>query len=140
LLDRTLVVSDNETFNGLYDIAGRDALNQYSWDHGLASVRLHHRLGRLRAAPETHGRAPAFDVEVGKGWKQVKKRRRSSLELPPHPAPAPTVGVAYVDPISDELVQQPMDFSDKNGISLRDLHAIVAAVARPDITGEFDLG
>lgn len=140
LLDETLVVSSNESFNGLYDIAGRDALNEHSWEHGLASVRLHHRLGRTRAAQKTHAVSPAFDVQLDETWRDVGSTRRSNVELPPHPAPDPTLGEGYIDPMTGDRVGAPMDFGEKNGMSLRDLLAVVAAVARPDITGDFDLG
>ena len=140
LLEDTLVVSSNEAFNGLYDIAGRDALNESSWEQGLETVRLHHRLGRTRAIASTHRWVPPVQARLDDGWTEVHAAEEAATELPPHPVPDTMLGEAYIDAVSGERVDEPMDFSDKNSVSLADLLAIVAAVARPDITGEFDLG
>jgi cell division protein FtsI/penicillin-binding protein 2 len=44
LVREALVVSDNESFNRLYEFTGHDRLNKLMWDAGLESVRITHRL------------------------------------------------------------------------------------------------
>jgi hypothetical protein len=41
---KLFLVSDNRSFNRLFDLVGRSALNRMLWDAGLASARLFHRL------------------------------------------------------------------------------------------------
>lgn len=41
---KLFLVSDNRSFNRLFDLVGRTALNRLLWDAGLASARLFHRL------------------------------------------------------------------------------------------------
>ena len=75
LIERTLIVSHNQTFNRLFDIAGHDEMNQVMWDAGLSSARLQRRLyggmtteenRRLsRGGGRRCGATPRTDVDAG---------------------------------------------------------------------------
>ena len=43
-IHKLFVVSDNDSFNRLYEFLGRDHINQRLWDLGYSSARIRHRL------------------------------------------------------------------------------------------------
>ena len=43
-IHKLFVVSDNDSFNRLYEFLGRDHINQRLWDLGYAQTRIRHRL------------------------------------------------------------------------------------------------
>ena len=68
--------------------------------------------------------------------------RVSDLELPPLPFTPDQLllGVAYIDDETHSRVDEPLGFAPKNYVSIRDLHRLALAIARPDLPGVPDLG
>jgi hypothetical protein len=134
-LRRMHLVSNNRAFNRFYDFVGHRRVNESSWELGLSSVRIHHRMGQQytmgRASPriEVRGKKRAFEVP----------RRRSTLELEPTNVPDIQVGVARIGR-SGIRHDEPRDFSRKNYISLADLHRLHVAIVRPELSDLEDLG
>lgn len=133
LIEGALVISSNLAFNSLYDITGRAELNSIARQAGLQSVRLHHRLSQTTAPAAAHRWAPRFEVEIDGNWREVAGVRGPAPELPSHPTDGVLLGRGYVDPATGEVVEEPMNFEDKNGISLLDLMATTVAFARPEL-------
>jgi Beta-lactamase enzyme family len=126
------LVSDNQAFNRLYDLVGHEQLNRAMHDLGLRSVVINHRLSETRTIPDMRASA-AVTFRVVSGEAIAVPSRNSKLMLT-NDARNLLVGNGYMK--GKDLVQTPMDFSARNGISLVDLQDLLVKVARPDI----DLG
>ncbi len=128
---KILLVSDNQAFNRLYDVAGRDLLNARMHAAGLASVSITHRLSESRAIPDQAATA-AVTVHTPRGDVQIPARTGTLTLM--NQGPGLLVGSGYMK--GDKPVMQPMDFAARNAVSLIDLQNALAMVVRPDI----DLG
>ena len=126
------LVSDNQAFNRLYDLAGHEELNRAMHALGLRSVIINHRLSESRTIPDMRASA-AVTFRVPGGEPIVVPARSSKLMLTNTPKNL-LVGNGYMK--GEQLINTPMDFSGRNGISLLDLQDMLVKVARPDI----DLG
>ncbi len=126
------LVSDNQAFNRLYDLVGHEQLNRAMHGLGLRSVVINHRLSETRTIPNMRASA-AVTFRVPGGEAIIIPARNSKLMLT-NDAKNLLVGNGYMK--GKDLVQTPMDFSTRNGISLVDLQDLLVKVARPDI----DLG
>jgi hypothetical protein len=130
-LERALVVSDNEASNRLFDFVGREELAARLKRVGLQETRIVHPLGdvRERDAP------PVIELFPGKG-------RSSSLPVAqlfgePLPENTTSIVIGNTHMESGHVVAEPMDFSNKNAVPLRELQDFLIALMRPDlVTGE----
>jgi len=138
IVDRTLVVSSNEAFNRLFDLVGHEQLNRDMWEAGLESVRLRHRMFSKRTVDEQKW-SPKVAVETGEdgsggsGRETIRPERTSELDLPEAPVGGLEVGDRHTSFITGEFRDEPMDFSDKNYISLEDLQRLMVALYRPEL-------
>jgi hypothetical protein len=123
------LVSDNQAFNRLYDFVGHEQLNRAMHSLGLPSVVINHRLSDPRSVPDQRASA-AIAVGLAGGRSLDIPARHSQLALT-NPAPGRLIGEAHLR--GDQLVREPMDFAGRNGISLVDLHNLLAKLVRPDI-------
>jgi hypothetical protein len=126
------LVSGNEAFNRLYDLVGHEDLNRRMHALGLPSVVLNHRLSETRTIPDMRASA-AVTFRVPNGEPIVVPARTSTLLLT-NKSKSLLLGAGYLK--DAQLVDTPMDFSGRNGISLGDLQNLLVKVARPEI----DLG
>lgn len=138
-LERTLVVSSNPGFNVLFDFVGMEFVNRAMWSAGLTSVRVQHRLQTGLLDSDSHRFAPPVRFESGNAHRvQFAAREatptfRDDLHLD---MTGMGVGDAYLDAETEERIQEPLDFSTKNYISLRDLQRIVLEVVNPALDGD----
>lgn len=100
-------VSDNQAFNRLYDLLGRDYVNQRIAALNIGPFRLAHRLSVSDAAAQEH---PKYFFETAQGT-------RTFQAGPDQPLDSLLVagtqkGIGYLD--EGLLIEQPMDFSYKN--------------------------
>lgn len=128
------LVSDNFSFNRLYDFVGHRELNEDLWALGFSSMRMHHRL-YSGSDPLEQKKTPRIELRPPGGKKVVIPARTSDLELPPTEAVELRLGVAYIDDATHSRVDEPMDFAGKNYVSVKDLHALTLALCRPDLPG-----
>lgn len=132
------LVSNNIAFNRLYELVGHEALNRSMWSLGFDSLRVQHRMYGVRD-PVAQRHTPRVELRPRKGKPVVIEARQSELAMPPLPYPSLSLGVAYIDDETHTKVEQPLDFTTKNYVSVRDLHALALAIARPDLPGVPDL-
>jgi hypothetical protein len=134
------IVSDNEAFNRLYELAGQDGIARSLRQAGLTAPRIVHRLSEPRSA-EDNRRLPRIDFQ-GPSFHYTLPERTSDPLEPPPPMPGLLVGNAYI--AGDSRVDGPMDFSGKNRMSLVDLQRGLCKLVRPDADcgggGPFALG
>jgi hypothetical protein len=122
------IVSDNESFNKLYELAGQDGLARSLARAGLVEPRIVHRLSEVRSAEENR-RMPRIDL-VGATFTHTLPERTTAALAPPPGMPGLQVGTAYI--AGDKRVDAAMDFSAKNRISLADLQRGLCKLVRPD--------
>lgn len=126
---KLFLVSDNEAFNRLYELVGQDGLAASLAAAGLDRPRIVHRLAELRSADQNR-RYPQIDLS-GPDFRLVL-RPRTSEPLPPGEAvPGILLGQAYWR--GDRLIEEPMDFSDKNFFPLVDLQRGLCMVVTPAV-------
>lgn len=123
------IVSDNEAFNRLYEVVGQDGLALSMTRAGLTEARIVHRLAEARSAEENR-RAPRVDFRGANGLYTIPERTAIALPPPP-PIPGLSVGRGYLG--EDGPVNEPMDFSGKNRMTLVDLQRGLCKLVRPDV-------
>lgn len=140
LVREALIVSDNESFNRLYEFCGQDRLNKRLWACGLGSARISHRLS-IRMSLADNQRTPAIELRLPEGPIRLAEEL-GQLQLMHSDMPESViVGKQRME--NGELVPGPMSFMTKNGMSLSDLQLGLARVVRPDLpfaSEAFDLG
>lgn len=125
---KVFLVSDNDAFNRLYEFVGQERLNKTLHDKGYKEVRLLHRLSVLDGEERARYTNPmTFYTSEGKILYE------QSLAFNPHTYPnrlkTTNLGNGYYG--KGKLVNKPMDFSDKNYISLASLHGILQSLVFP---------
>jgi beta-lactamase class A len=136
-IDSSLIFSDNDGTNLLFDILGADEIHKQLWDLGLSSVRIRQHFGGVdRIDPRTHEPAettsPPIVLRVRGRPVYSVPQRRSSLDLPnDKDVPGLLVGETHVS--GGRVIDQPMSFEGKNRISLADLQDLLVKVTRPDL-------
>jgi hypothetical protein len=128
-LRKLALVSDNQAFNRFYDLVGHEELNHSMHALGLSSVVINHRLSEARKIPDMLASA-SVTFRLPNREPIVIPARSSKLMLTNN-ANDLLVGNGYMK--DDQVVNTPMDFSGRNGISLVDLQDLLVKVARPDI-------
>lgn len=123
---RSLVFSDNDAHNRLFDLVGSDEVGVRMVRLGLSTARVVHRLGDMRDRPP-----PSFELARPNG-DGVLVAQKIGFDPPAVDVPGTTVGAFHID-ASGRRVAGPMDFSERNRVSLRDLASLLVTVVRPDL-------
>lgn len=124
---KILIASDNDAFNRIYEFLGQEYFNEKLREKGYNHSRILHRLNRKLPVEENQHTNPVRFVEQGKIiYEQPAVSSRHSYVSPEKIL----IGKAYLS--EDEIVQSPMDFSEKNFLSLTDQHEILKALFFPD--------
>ena len=134
-LRKLFLVSDNRAYNRTYELVGHRELNRAMWDAGLDSVRLNHRLSEFRSV-EDQRRTPAVEWLVSADETELSPQRTSDLVLT-NEGPGLLVGRARATDAG--VVEEPFDFTHKNGISLVDLQDLNVLLLRPDLRVGLDV-
>ena len=126
-IKKVFLVSDNDAFNRLYEFVGQQTIHELLTAKGFSDQRLVHRLSIPLSTEQNqhtnpivfykddtlvYHQGPAFNVQRYTPSSSIKK------------------GEGHM--IGDSLVSKPMDFSNKNYISLDDLHGVLQAVIFPE--------
>ncbi len=126
---KLFLVSDNTAFNRLYELIGQDGVNLSMHRAGLTTARIVHRLSEFRSVAEN--RLMPRIVFQGKSFRHERPQRESRGRLVQVPADGLAVGHAFLR--DGERVDEPLDFSAKNRISLVDLQRALVKVVLPDV-------
>lgn len=120
LVEDTQIISSNLAFNRLYEFAGQDRIHQYFWSQGFSSLRLLHRMFSKRTLAEERI-VPAIEICRGEPCAfEPLLPSREGKSVTVEKSANTLIGESYVDPLSNELKSEPMDFSVKNAFDLRD--------------------
>ena len=127
---KVFLVSDNVAFNHLYEFAGNRYLNDAMRSAGLTSTRILHRLSEFRSA-EDQLRTPKVELLVeGTPVAYVPERFLGFAETNAGMTGL-MVGEHYYR--GGLRHDEPMSFSQKNYMSLRDLQDMHIMLLRPDV-------
>ena len=111
-------VSDNEAYNRLYELLGRDIINESLESKGLDAVRISHRLSTSNAS-EAQRDTLYFGQEIKVIGAVDAPIREISLK-------GTSKGIGYMR--NDSLISKPMDFSQKNYFPLKTQHDILKRI------------
>lgn len=130
-LRKLFLVSDNDAFNRIYEFLGQEAINQRLQSLGFLSAEIRHRLD-LPLSEEENRIANAIDFygPSGNMLYQIPERR-SGFSFGKR---SDFLSKAYYR--GNELVNGPMDFSNKNRMGLADLHETLVRLVMPETVGE----
>jgi hypothetical protein len=128
-LRRIFLVSDNASFNHLYELVGPRRLHEVIWEAGFSSLRLHHRLADPRPAAEQRQSRPVV-LRAGARTARVT-HPDSTLPLVNDLWTDLEIGTARLE--EGRRVEGPLSFATRNAILLADLQDLLLAVVRPEI-------
>lgn len=121
---RSLIVSDNEAYNRLFEFVGKDELNDRLKSLGIKG-RISHRLSAPNADDLT---SKSFVFKATDTTVTIPKRENKEIES--LSLKGMKKGKGYME--NDSLVNEPKDFSKKNYLPVRSLHSIVKRLIFPN--------
>ncbi len=127
LIKKIFLVSDNDSYNYLFDFLGTDYINRQLRNKGLKETSIHHKF--------------LFGADNNTTWEYYFLGEQDTLFKQPSIHAKEIIsngnlkkiikGVGYLD--DNQLVNEPFDFSKKNRISINDLEGILKRVVFPEI-------
>lgn len=130
-IKKILLVSDNDAFNRLYEFLGQEYINNSLQKMGYTDVQLIHRLQISLTEEENRNTNPVRFIDSTGKIIYNKPAEKSQLV---YAARNTKMGKGYYS--SDQLINEPFDFSKKNRLSLEDLHNIIKSVLYPEALPE----
>lgn len=127
-IKKVLLVSDNDAYNRLYEFLGQKRLNEGLHEKGFRDVRLSHRLSIFLSPDENQHTNPFTFYKDG----QVVYQQPMANNANPKPSPLPQAYLAKGYYQGDRLVNEPMDFSAKNYISVEVLQGVLRSLLFPE--------
>ncbi|HET6995468.1 MAG TPA: serine hydrolase, partial [Chitinophagaceae bacterium] len=125
-IKRILLVSDNDAFNRLYEFLGQEYINNSLHAMGYEATQIIHRLDiSLTEQQNRHTNPVRFYDNNGK-LVYEKPAEKSRLVYATRNT---KIGRGHMK--GDSIVHEPLDFSKKNRLLLKDLHNIVRSVMFP---------
>lgn len=128
-LDAALIISDNDSYDRLFEFVGKEELSDRLTNLGLKRTVLVQHLGKAAKSRATF--EPLIELLVPP-HPPISVSHRLGIEMPTAPLAAVKLGKAYVDD-RGRKVEGPMDFSKKNATTLGDLQDMLVAIARPEL-------
>lgn len=122
-----LLVNDENAYNRLYEFLGQEYINKELKARGYASAQILSRLGMVLNEDENRHTNPVNFFANGRTvlYKQPLRNNETKYEKR-----SDFIGRSYYQ--DNVLINAPMDFSQKNRISLEDLHTIMQSLIFPD--------
>ncbi|MCS4309521.1 hypothetical protein M2404_003893 [Rheinheimera pacifica] len=131
-IKQVLLVSDNNGSNRLYELLGQDFINQRLAAKGLKHSVINHRLSVPLTTEQNRHFNPVRFVDI-KGEPILTLPARSTHQQYIN-KDKPKLGKAYIS--GNELINSPMDFTDKNRFSLTDFDSVIKRVIFPQLFTE----
>ncbi|RYY62926.1 MAG: hypothetical protein EOO05_00940 [Chitinophagaceae bacterium] len=124
---KIFIVSDNEAYNRLYEFVGQEPLNQRLHEMGYTDVRITRRFTRMTEEGNRLTNPMRFVDQQGTViYSQPAARSNFAFDF----SRQQLLGQAHYDR-DGNLLQQPMDFTRHNNISLADLQQMLQSVLFP---------
>jgi len=127
-IKKILLVSDNDAYNRLYEFIGQETFNKRLWENGFTDVQIKHRVGITGVDPE--GNRHTNPVTFRRGDRVIYSQPEGYSRLSFSPR-HDLIGKGYYND-DEQLVNSPMDASQKNRVPLADLHGILRQIIFPE--------
>ena len=133
-IKKILMVSDNDAYNRLYEFLGRRYINEQLHQMGYGNAQVLHRL----SIPLTEEQNRATNsINFFDNNNKLLYSQPMQYDSSQYVKRKDTVGKGYLTGGKDyyngeELINSPMDFSNKNRISLPELHSILLSIIYPE--------
>ena len=126
-IKKILMVSDNDAFNRLYEFLGQEYINGELHRKSYGDAQILHRLNIFLSEEENRQTNPVRFLDSANNilFEQKAQRNKAQLSLRND-----FLGKGYYK--GGQLINEPMNFSKKNRISLPDLHNILISLIFPD--------
>jgi beta-lactamase class A len=125
-IKKIFLVSDNDAYNRLYEFLGQEYINKELHKRGYDSAQIIHRL-QVALNEEEH-RATNPITFYDSASQVLHRQPLVKSSLPYHPR-LTRLGKGFIR--QGKLVEEPFDFSQKNRLTLADLHSIQMSVLFP---------
>lgn len=124
---KVFLISDNDAYNRLYEFLGQQYINRSLHNMGYTDVHITRRFEAMNSEENRHTNAIRFlDNDGGVLYRQPPAYNADSFDF----RQIIKIGKAHMDD-RDSLVNEPMDFTTANRISLEDLQQIEQSVLFP---------
>ncbi|MDI3319336.1 serine hydrolase [Pinibacter soli] len=124
---KIFLVSDNDAYNRLYEFLGQEYINDHLHAMGYNSAAIVHRLEVSMNEEQHRNTNPIMFLDTANNILYSQPLQRSNFAYPDR---HDSVANAYYK--NGELINQPMNFSRKNKVSLQDLTNILKSVLFPE--------
>jgi hypothetical protein len=126
-IKKILLVSDNDAFNRLYEFLGRKYINEQLHQKGYDDAQILHRLSIPLSLQQNRATNPINFLGPDK---KIIYRQPVQYDSSIYEQRNDSIGEGYYK--GDSLIKMPMNFSEKNRISLQDLHNILLSLVFPE--------
>ncbi|MCU0430316.1 MAG: class A beta-lactamase-related serine hydrolase [Cytophagaceae bacterium] len=127
-IKRMLVMSDNPSFNNIYDFLGQEYIQLRLASLGYPRARM---IQRLCASSTNENKTTGpFALTDSTGKPRYQEEAITCSKSFPCPLPNALVGKAYVD--GRKIMPKPKDFSESNYIPLSYLHHMLISIMLPE--------
>ena len=127
-IKEVLVVSDNNAANRLYEFLGQEYIHSQLANKGYPEVYIRNRLELGRTPLENRQTQSVQFYDANNKLIYTQPAQNNTRKLPYYNV---LIGNGYLNG-QDSLINAPLNFSEKNRISLSDLHHIMQSVIFPD--------
>ena len=127
-IKEVLVVSDNNAANRLYEFLGQEYIHSQLANRGYPEVYIRNRLELGRTPLENRQTQSVQFYDANNKLIYTQPAQNNTSKLPYYNV---LIGNGYLNG-QDSLINAPLNFSEKNRISLSDLHHIMQSVIFPD--------
>lgn len=126
-LKKIFLISDNDAFNRLYEFIGQEEINQRLTKKGFASTQILHRLGISLSDAENRktNTIQFYDSSSKLVYMQESMDSKRKFEKR-----SDYLGKGYFS--NGKRIDRPMDFSQKNRMSLEDMHRVLISIIMPE--------
>lgn len=126
-IKKILLISDNDAFNRLYEFLGQQYINEQLHQKGFATAQIRNRLGIQLTDDENRHTNPVNFLRADNKILFAQPMQFNQTKFEDR---KDSLGNAFYQ--GKELVNTPMDFSNKNRISLEDFHEILISLVFPN--------
>ena len=127
-IKEVLVVSDNNAANRLYEFLGQEYIHSQLANRGFPEVYIRNRLELGRTPLENRQTQAVHFYDENNKLIYTQPAQNNTGKLPYYNV---LIGNGYLNN-NDSLINAPLNFSEKNRISLSDLHHIMQSVIFPN--------
>ena len=127
-IKEVLVVSDNNAANRLYEFLGQEYIHSQLANRGYPEVYIRNRLELGRTPLENRQTQAVQFYDANNKLIYTQPAQNNTGKLPYYNV---LIGNGYLNN-NDSLINAPLNFSEKNRISLSDLHHIMQSVIFPN--------